>query len=407
MRKLTTADRRRRLWARHHLARPAGGPPADVADDLVALHATDPASVFLGLRARVAGLAADDVEAALYDRRTLARMLAMRRTLFVAPVSRVPTLHAAAGWSLARRERRRNLQLLEKAGVVDPEDWVDRVAEETLTALRDLGEATAVELTEVVPDLGLQIKVGKGKWAGKIGMSSRVLLWLSVVGRVSRGRPLGSWRSTMYRWAPTREWLDLELDAPPDDPAGARARLARLYLEAFGPVTFDDVHWWTGWNKTQTRKALAAVDPVEVDLEGTSGLFAPGDDPDGPELQLAEGARNGPEPARTEPGRRVVLLPPLDTTTMGWKERDWYVGDHEAALFDRNGNAGPTVWLDGRIIGGWAQRENGEIVVRLLEDAGSEVADAAECEAAALAEWLGDTRITPRFRTPLERELAS
>lgn len=398
MRELTTADRRRRLWARHHLARPAEGGPADVADDLVALHATDPASVFLGLRARVAGLAADDVEAALYDRRTLARMLAMRRTVFVAPVSRVPTLHAAAGWSLARRERRRNLQLLEKAGVVDPEGWVDRVAEETLTALRDLGEATAVELTEAVPDLGLQIEVGKGRWAGKIGMSSRVLLWLSVMGRVSRGRPLGSWKSTMYRWAPTREWLDLELDAPPDDPAGARARLARLYLEAFGPVTFDDVHWWSGWNKTQTRKALAVVNPVEVDLRGTTGLLAPGDDPD---------VQGGPQPSQTEPDRHVVLLPPLDTTTMGWKKRDWYVGDHEAALFDRNGNAGPTVWLDGRIIGGWAQRDDGEIVVRLLEDAGSEVVDAAESEAAALSDWLGDTRITPRFRTPLERELSS
>lgn len=395
MRKLTTADRRRRLWMRHHLARPAEGPPADAVGDLVALHATDPASVFLGLRARVAGLEAEHVEAALYDHRTLARMLAMRRTLFVAPVDRVPTLHAAAGWSLVQRERRRNLQLLEKGGVVDPKAWSDRVAEETLAALRELGEATAVELTEAVPDLGLQIEVGKGKWAGKIGMSSRMLLLLSIEGRVSRGRPLGSRKSTLYRWAPTPEWLDLELDGPPDDPAGARGRLARLYLEAFGPVTFDDVHWWSGWNKTQTRRALAAVNPVEVDLGGATGLLAP------------EDGQQGPGISRTEADRRVVLLPPLDTTTMGWKERDWYVGGHESALFDRNGNAGPTVWLDGRIIGGWAQRDDGEIVVRLLEDAGAEVAHAADAEAAALAAWLGDTRITPRFRTPLEKELSS
>ncbi len=322
-------------------------------------------------------------------------MLAMRRTLFVAPVSRVPTLHAAAGWSLAGTERRRNLKLLERAGIADPEAWLERVSAATLSALRDLGEATAVELTEAVPDLGLRIEVGKGKWAGKIGMSSRVLLLLAIEGRVTRGRPLGSWKSTMYRWAPTREWLDLELDARPADPAGARAWLARLYLEAFGPATFEDVHWWTGWNKTQTRKALAAVDPHEVELEGTSGLLAPGD------------GRDGPEPAQTEPDRRLALLPPLDTTTMGWKERDWYVGDHEAALFDRNGNAGPTVWLDGRIIGGWAQREDGEVVVRLLEEVGSEVTDAARAEAASLSEWLGDTRITPRFRTPLERELSA
>ena len=395
MRQLSTAGRRRRLWTRHHLARPAEVPPAAAASDLVALHATDPASVFLGLRARVAGLTTVDVEAALYERRTIARMLAMRRTLFVAPVDRVPTLHAAAGWPLARRERRRNLQLLEKAGIADPAAWAERVADETLAALRELGEATAAELTEAVPDLGLQIQVGKGKWAGKIGMSSRVLLLLSIEGRVSRGRPLGSWKSTLYRWTPTREWLDLALDRPPDDPAEARVRLARLYLDAYGPATFEDLHWWTGWNKTQTREALTAIEPLEVDIEGRTGLLAPRDDP-----AHADGSG-------AEADRRVVLLPPLDTTTMGWKERDWYVGDHEAALFDRNGNAGPTVWLDGRIVGGWAQRETGEIVVRLLEDVGSEATAAAEAEAEALSEWLGDTAVTPRVRTPLEKELSA
>lgn len=395
MRRLSTADRRRGLWARHHLARPAEIEPADAASDLVALHATDPASVFLGLRARVARLAVEDVEGALYERRTMARLLAMRRTLFVAPVDRFRTLHAAAGWPLVRRERRRNLQLLEKAGIADPEAWAERVADATLEALRELGEATAAELTEAVPDLGLQIEVGKGKWAGKIGMSSRVLLLLSIEGRVSRGRPLGSWKSTLYRWAPTREWLDLELDRPPDDPAGARARLARLYLDAFGPATFEDLHWWTGWNKGQTRKALTAIEPIEVDLGGRTGLLASTD------------ARDAAEGSRSEADRRIVLLPPLDTTIMGWKEREWYVGDHGAALFDRNGNAGPTVWLDGRVIGGWAQRESGEIAVRLLEDVGSGATEAAETEAAALADWLGDTRITPRFRTPLEKELTA
>ena len=395
MRQLSTADRRRRLWTRHHLGRADEIEPADAAGDLVALHATDPASVFLGLRARVKRLTVEDVEGALYERRTIARTLAMRRTLFVAPVDRLPTLHAAAGWSLVRRERQRNLQLLEKAGIADPQVWAERVAGETLSALRELGEATAAELTEAVPDLGLQIEVGKGKWAGKIGMSSRVLLLLSIEGRVSRGRPLGSWKSTLYRWSPTREWLDVALDRPPADPPGARARLARLYLEAFGPATFEDLHWWSGWNKGQTREALTAVEPDEVDLEGRTGLLALTDAP-----SAAEGSR-------PEADRRVALLPPLDTTTMGWKQRDWYVGDHETALFDRNGNAGPTVWLDGRVIGGWAQRESGEIAVRLLEDVGSELAEAAEAEAAALSDWLGDTRITPRFRTPLEKQLSA
>jgi Winged helix DNA-binding domain len=104
----------------------------------------------------------------------------------------------------------------------------------------------------------------------------------------------------------------------------------------------------------------------------------------------------------------AALLPALDPTAMGWRDRAWYVGEHTAALFDRSGNIGPTAWWDGRIVGGWAQRPDGEIAVRLLEDTGTEAAAAITAQAQRLREWIGPgTKITPRFRTPLERELAT
>ena len=57
-------------------------------------------------------------------------------------------------------------------------------------------------------------------------------------------------------------------------------------------------------------------------------------------------------------------------------------------------------------MGGWAQRQDGEIAVRLLEDVGTEAAAAIAAQARWLQEWIGpDAKITPRFRTPLEREL--
>ena len=92
---------------------------------------------------------------------------------------------------------------------------------------------------------------------------------------------------------------------------------------------------------------------------------------------------------------------------MGWKERDWYLGDHGPQLFDTNGNAGPTVWSDGRVIGGWAQRADGEVVVHLLEDAGRDVAAAVDAAAARLGKWLGPTRSIPRFPSPLHRTLST
>ena len=103
----------------------------------------------------------------------------------------------------------------------------------------------------------------------------------------------------------------------------------------------------------------------------------------------------------------AALLPALDPTTMGWAGRDFYLGPHRPILFDRNGNAGPTVWWDGRVVGGWAQRRTGEVVLRLLEDAGADALTAIEAEAARLADWLGPVRVTPRCRTPLERELGT
>jgi hypothetical protein len=92
---------------------------------------------------------------------------------------------------------------------------------------------------------------------------------------------------------------------------------------------------------------------------------------------------------------------------MGWKERDWYLGTHGPRLFDTNGNAGPTVWWQGRIVGGWGQRGNGEVAYRLLDDVGADGARQIEKEAAALQDWLGQTSVTPRFRTPMEKEIRS
>jgi hypothetical protein len=103
----------------------------------------------------------------------------------------------------------------------------------------------------------------------------------------------------------------------------------------------------------------------------------------------------------------VTFLPALDATPMGYAQRGWYLGEHAAALFDRSGNIGPTVWSDGRIVGGWAQRNNGCIAYRLLEDLGSDCEQRVTTAAHELEGWVGSVRVTPRFRTPLERELSA
>ena len=92
---------------------------------------------------------------------------------------------------------------------------------------------------------------------------------------------------------------------------------------------------------------------------------------------------------------------------MGFVDRGWFLGDHAPRLFDRTGNIGPSVWSDGRIVGGWAQRKNGTMAYKLLEDVGAAAERAVESAAHDLERWLGAVRVTPRFRTPLERELSA
>ncbi len=66
---------------------------------------------------------------------------------------------------------------------------------------------------------------------------------------------------------------------------------------------------------------------------------------------------------------------------MSWQQRDWYLGEHAPRLFDTDGNVGPTLWWDGRIVGGWAQARDGQIVCRFLEDVGADAVAAADAAA--------------------------
>jgi hypothetical protein len=386
---VTTEQRRALLGVRHHLARPAAT-AEEVAHALVGMHATDPATVYLSFRARMQAPEIKDIESALYEERSLARILGMRRTVWVVPVGTVPVIHAGCTRAIAVVERRKLVQLLEEAGITKGEDtvrWLRRVEDATVEALKDMKEATAAELSAVVPELREQMAMGQGKkWEGKIGVGTRVLFLLATDERIVRGRPLGSWTSTQYRWSPIDAWLPE--DGPEPTPEAARTELARRWLHAFGPAPVDDLKWWTGWTAAQTKQALAALAPIDVDLEGRPAIMLPDDRP----------------PAK-KPRPWAALLPALDPTVMGWSQRSWFLGDHKAALFDRSGNAGPTVWWNGRIIGGWAQRKDGEIAVRLLEDVGADAARAVDKEAERLQAWLGRARVTPRFRIPLEREL--
>jgi Winged helix DNA-binding domain len=389
-RRITVEERRARL-ARRHLLTPSAqlDSPVDVASSLVGLHSSDPATVFLSAMARMRKPSVASIEAALYDDRALIRMHAMRRTLWLFPVDLAAVAQAGSAKAIAVRERQRLERLLAASGIEDGAGWLEELAERTLAALSELGEAAGAELSRRVDGLNTALDYGEGRWGGEQPATSRVLFQLAIEQRIIRGRPRGSWTSSQYRWARFDDWFPVGLDEWEVEPA--RAELARRWLASFGPATVADLKWWTGWTLGETRRALAGAGAVEVELEDGAAAVALADD-----LEPVE---------PVEPW--FALLPGLDPTPMGWKEREWYLGPHGPLLFDLSGNVGPTIWMDGRIVGGWTQRKEGEVVWRVFDDVGADALAAVEGAAASLSALLDGTRVTARFPTPLARELSS
>jgi hypothetical protein len=115
MRTFTIAERRARLARRHFLSEPASS-ISEAIGSLIGLHATDPATPYLSLWARLPGFTVADLDAALYQQRTVVKHLAMRRTLWTVRSDDLKWIQSAASDRVADNERRKLVADALKAG---------------------------------------------------------------------------------------------------------------------------------------------------------------------------------------------------------------------------------------------------------------------------------------------------
>jgi hypothetical protein len=376
--RISADERRARLAGRHHLLpRTRTDDLPQIADDLVALHSSDPVSVFLSAMARMVHPSIEAVERALYVDRSLIRHHGMRRTLWVATPPVVRVIHAAATRDLLATERRRTSRLLAASGVEDPERWLAEAEEQVLADIREHGPSTAREIGQRADALRQRLHLSPGKaYAAVQSAHTRVLYILGFAGRMLRGQP-SRWINGAYQYVDAEFWLPGGLGDL--DPQQASAELAGRWLRRFGPATTADVQWWMGWTMSRTKQALADCRAVEVELDRGSGWLAKDDPPFDP----------------AEPW--VAVLPGLDPTIMGWKQRDWYLPDTSREVFDRAGNGGPSLWVDGRVIGAWAQTKDGAIQTHYFERVAAGRRREIDQRIEELKSWIGDTRFTVRF----------
>lgn len=387
---ISHAQRRRRLAHRHLLVASQRTDRVDrIADGLIALHASDPASVYLAAMVRMQQPSVERVRQTFVKQRSLLRHHAMRRTIWAMTPRIAQLAHGAATAKLVESERRRTLDALARNGsVADPEGWLEQASEQIVDLLSEQAPLSAREIGRQLPELMLPLQFGTGKFSAKLNAHTKVLQGGAFRGRFVRTEATGGWVSGEYRWTVAQRWLDREIAVLTEREAAPN--LLRCWLARFGPATEEDIRWWFGWTASLTRAALGAAEVEAVQLEdGNSAWVLAGDtefDEDG------------------EPW--VRLLPGLDPTTMGWKERDWYLNPAwTSRLFDRFGNAGPTIWADGQVVGGWIQRPDTTIVFTLCRPLKRQQLRLLDDAIAQLREAVGEVVVKPRFPAPLQKEL--
>ncbi len=370
--------------------------------DIVALHATDPTSPYFSLWARVPDFRREALEDVLYERRELTKLLCMRVTLHAVPSDEVSLFFQAYNQHRTRPETRRFGDFLVQAGLCREEEveaFLKDLQRRVLGVLTERGPSTVRQINQAVPELKAKIRHSVGKaYEGEIGVGSYLVPnIMGAQGLLIRARPRGTWRSNLYEYAVLSDWLpgvDLESVAPQK----AKTWLVRRYLAAFGPATLDDVQWWTGFAKGETRETLDGLGSavMEVTVEGLRDEY----------LMLAENVQQLRDliPADSP---YVFLLPCLDPYIMGYRDRRRFLtSEHRAKVFDRAGNAVPTVWVNGRIVGAWGQcKEDGSVVYGFFESVGKEERVLLEDKRQQLEEFLGGEFVPPRFRTSFTRAL--
>ena len=312
-----------RVLSRHHLNSAwEQQTPDSVTYDVVGLVATDPATPYLTLSARIPGFDATAFEQALDRRHSMVRWRGMRGVLQVFRRDFVPAVFAANSPQVIKYARD-----YAKTRGVDAkayEQWAARVIEECREDALSLGQLR--DRLKPPVDLGAVISL------------------MTAEGVLVRSHPERGRTDRRMTFAPREVLLPgVELDRLTQDEG--RAQVLRAYVRGYGPVSQRDAAWWTGMDLKRVRRAMDALEDeiVEVALKGHEGTWLM-HAADAEELEWAS--------LLDQPN--VAVLPANDPLIVGYTDRSRFIDDvARPYVFDAAHNAAPTVLVNGRIVAVW------------------------------------------------------
>jgi hypothetical protein len=331
--------------------------PVDVVEGVRrvgALQAQEAASPYLALWNRLAGFEAAALDAAFAARQVVKASL-VRLTVHAVHADDYPAFHHAMVPSL-RASRLRDRRYLDTGlSEADADAFLPH-----LLAFLDRPR-TGAEVEELIED--------------RLGAPQPRLWWALRMFAPLHHAPTGA------PWSfgsPSAFVASGNAPAPatPAEHDEAVRRLAKRYLEAFGPASLRDIAQFTMLRNPVLRRALEAMADEVDELEG----------PEGVTLFDVRGAPRGSEDAPAPPR----LLPMWDSVLLAYADRSRVIPPaYRPLVIRRNGDVLPTLLVDGYVAGVW-RPVDGRIEVRAFHRLDDETWDVLAAEAAALVALLDE-----------------
>lgn len=302
------------------------GDVVQIAKDIGGLHGTSATGPYLSLLARSVSFKRDALTVEMSKKKSLARFRYVRNTIYILPKEFIPMAYAATSHMAEVTAARFSKYL-----GITPTQYV-RISNKILKVLRGRGLTTR----EIKKKLRTAINIAP------------IVNLMCDKGLLVRSLPREGWKSTQHAYYLFENYYpDLDLSAYNEKEA--RRKIVIQYLLSFGPVSEQDIAWWTRFPKSQVKEILAGlvgeVSYVEIPELGGPYLIHSSD---------WESLKSIGTP--THPV--VNILPGLDPYMMGYKDRERYLHPkHYKMIFDRSGNATSVILVDGRVVGIWDLEE--------------------------------------------------
>ena len=334
-----------------------------IANDLVGLHATLPATPYLSLFVRTRKFTREQFDEESYIKKNLGKIRFVRKTIHVLPRDMI-----SIGYSATRKMAEVASERYSKYLGVDQETY-ERISLQILEILEGKGLTT----TEIKKELGTKLKL------------SSIVNLMCDQGLLIRGAPKKGWKSNIHTYFLFQEYFpDIDLNT---DEENAKKLVIKQYIDSFAPVTLNDVVWWTGFRKKESSQILEDFQDelTHFEISDLVGRYI---------MSLSD--QNTLKSLKTAKNPVVNFLPALDPYMMGYKDRERYLSqEYYDRVFDRSGNATSSILLNGKIIGVWDFEEDKDplITLFLFEDVEKSVLKEIHTNAQKIGKFMANKEV--------------